>query len=176
MQDSNLDEIEKAQKEKPKKKTKTLPDKPIDLVFVRIFDPVHIPTYLVDQIKDKKFETKRFYEFQKISCTIQVNENVQLNPTNLLYVLINEEKKQAKGFLWMVVDLLTFSLVVNNFSVDQQYWHKGGALKLLEEKAKKVMKDLFLKRIVWMTRNGLFCEALGFKKHEEQVMVYEGEV
>lgn len=144
-----------------------------ELQFVRIFDPIHIPSYLIEQLKDRVFEVEQFYQYQKLFCLLQTAEGPKLNPTNLLYVLINEKLKQVKGFLWMAIDLLTNSLIVNNFSMDKQYWHKGESISLLENKAKKVMKELSLKRIVWITKTPKFCEARGFKRSKDTVMIYE---
>jgi len=156
----------------PKKSEKRSPSLN-DLQFIRIFDPIHIPSYLVEQLKDRVFEVDKFYDYQKMFCVLQTSQGTQLNPTNLLYVLINEKLKQVKGFLWMAIDLLTNSLIVNNFSMDKEYWHKGEATFLLETKAKKVMKDLSLKRIVWITKTPKFCEARGFKRSKDTVMIYE---
>lgn len=144
-----------------------------ELVFVRVFDPIHIPTYLVEQLKDRLYEVDKFYDYQRIACTFQTPQGMKLNPTNLLYTLVNEKLKQVKGFLWMVVDLLSESLVIQNFSIDKQYWHKGEAIALLEDKAKKVRQDLSLKRVVWVTKNPKFCEARGFKRSKDTVMIYE---
>lgn len=145
-----------------------------DLVFMRIFDPIHIPSYLVEQLKDRLYEVDKFYAYQRIACTFHPPEGgMKLNPTNLLYSLVNEKLKQVKGFLWMVVDILSDSLVIQNFSIDKEYWHKGDSIALLEEKAKKVRQDLSLKRIVWVTKHPKFCEARGFKRSKDTVMIYE---
>lgn len=155
--------------EKSRKKISSLED----LTFVRVFDPVHIPTYLVEQVKQRLYGVDKFYEYQALVCLFQTQEGPKLNPGNLLYVLINEKLKQVKGFLWMAIDFLTQSLIVNNFSIDKEYWNRGEATYLLEKKAKKVMKDLSLKRIVWITNAPKFCEARGFKKSKDSVMIYE---
>lgn len=185
MQDSNLAElpqeeaIDKVEKDEIKghandfrKKRKTSLN---DLVFIRVFDPIHIPSYLVEQVKHRLYEVDKFYDYQRIACTFHTPQGMKLNPTNLLYTLVNEKLKQVKGFLWMVVDVLSESLVIQNFSVDREYWNKGEAIDLLEHKAKKVRQDLSLKRVVWVTRNPKFCEAKGFKKSRDTVMIYEGE-
>lgn len=172
VQDDKIGEAEKDALAVPLKKLKKRGSLQ-DLQFVRIFDPIHIPSYLIEQIKDRNFKSQDFYCYQRLVCLQHTSEGSKLNPTNLLYVLINGKLKQVKGFLWMCIDLLTNSLVVNNFSIDKEYWNKGEATLLLEEKAKKVMKDLSLKRIIWVTRNSKFCEAQGFKKTKHQVMYYE---
>lgn len=166
MSDSNLSEVTE---EKAKKPIPSLDE----LVFVRLLDPIHIPAYLVEQIKDRMFEVDQFYRYQSVACVIHTPQGPELNATNMLYAIVHERLRQVKGFLWMVIDMLTNSLVVNNFSMDREYWGKGEALSLLEEKAKKVMKDLKLSRIVWITRNPKYCENKGFKRAKDVLMVYE---
>ncbi len=145
-----------------------------ELVFVRLIDPIHIPSYLVEQIKDRIYSVDKFYSYQKIACIYHTPEGPHLNPTNLLYAIVNEKLRQVKGFLWMVLDLLTNSLVIQNFSMDKEYWNKGESTYLLESKAKSVMKDLEVSRIVWICKNPKFCENRGFKKTKDIVMIYEG--
>ena len=145
-----------------------------DLIFVRLIDPIHIPSYLVEQIKDRLYSVDKFYSYQKIACIYQTSEGPHLNSTNLLYAIVNEKLRQVKGFLWMVLDLLTNTLVVQNFSMDKEYWNKGESISLLEQKAKSVMKDLDVSRIVWICKNPKFCENRGFKRSKDTVMIYEG--
>lgn len=145
-----------------------------ELIFVRLIDPIHIPSYLVEQIKDRMYSVDKFYSYQKVACIYQTQSGPHLNPTNFLYAIVNEKLRQVKGFLWMVLDLLTNSLVIQNFSMDKEYWNKGESIKLLEEKAKMVMKDLDVSRIVWICKNPKFCENRGFKKTKDTVMIYEG--
>lgn len=145
-----------------------------DLSFVRIFDPIHIPTYLIEQIKGRLFTVENFYSWQKTYCLVQsTSGRLELNPSNLLYTVINDKLKQVKGFLWMSVDYMSESLFVNHFSIDKEYWKKGEALNLLEDKAKKVMKDLNLKRILWVTKTPHFAEMRGFKRSKDAIMIYE---
>lgn len=177
MQDSNLDDPEVPVEEQivvseasPSRKT---PCSLSDLAFVRLIDPIHIPSYLIEQMKDRMFEVENFYAFQSANCLIATDKGPQLNPGNFLFALVHERLRQVKGFLWMTFDMLTNSLLVNSFSMDKEYWNKGEAMDLLEEKAKKVMRDLKISRIVWITKNSKFCENKGFKKSKESVMIYE---
>ena len=73
-----------------------------ELEWVRIFDPYHIPTYLVEQIKERNFPVERFYEHQKLVCIQDDHGKLVLNPLNLLYVLANK-KKEVKGFYMGIV-------------------------------------------------------------------------
>ena len=91
-----------------------------DLKFVRIFDPSHIPQEYIEQIKGREFSVERFYEFQKTICLLQIDDEAALNPMNLLFAIVNQENL-VKGVLWMVVDALGNSLIINTFSIDKQY-------------------------------------------------------
>ncbi|MES2409034.1 MAG: hypothetical protein V4509_01895 [Patescibacteria group bacterium] len=153
-------------------RTKSIPDLK-DLTFVRLIDPIHIPSYLVKQIKDRLYSVDKFYEYQKIACLYMTNDGLVLNPNNFLYALINEKMRQVKGFVCMAIDTLTNSLVINTISIDKEYWQKGNALELINEKANKMMKDLSLSRIVWVTYNSRFCENKGYKRSRESIMTYE---
>lgn len=171
MQVSNLsDEVEQ---EAPKVESKKPAPSLSELSFVRLIDPIHIPSYLVEQIKDRSFEVEKFYEFQKVACLYASSNGVQMNEVNMLYALVHERLRQVKGFLWMTADCLNNWLQVNCFSVDKEYWNRGQAIDLLDEKAKKIMHDLNFSRIVWITKNPKFCENKGFKRSKETIMVYE---
>ena len=104
----------------------------LNLRWVRIFDPVHIPKEYVDQIKEKSFTTEKFYQYQQSANIENVDGKIIFNPYNLLYVL-STEKNHVKGFLWAVVDPLSNCLVINSFSMDKEYWGNGKAVKLLEK-------------------------------------------
>ena len=146
--------------------------KPEEMEFVRIFTPIHIPEYLVDQIRDKEFTTERFYEFQKICCMRQGDNGQILNPLNFLYVVVNS-RKETKGFLWAQVCPLTNTFFINNFSMDKEYWNKGAAVKLLEKKVKEIIKDCNISKVYWITNFPKHSERYGFKRSKGVLMEYK---
>ncbi len=148
-------------------------DNTINLRWVRIFDPDHIPIKYVEQIKDRQFTVEKFYTMQKMACIEQVDGKMVLNPCNLLYVLTNEENI-VKGFCWMVVDPLSDSLVINSFSMDNEYWGNGKSVRLLEAKAKEIQEGAKLERIYWITRCPKHSEKYGFKRSKHILMEYVG--
>jgi N-acetylglutamate synthase-like GNAT family acetyltransferase len=145
----------------------------LNLTWVRIFDPIHIPRELVDQIKDRMYDVDKFYKYQKEACLSQVGDKIVLNPHNLLFVLI-DENKLVKGFCWMVVDALDDALVINTFSMNPDYWGNGKAVKLLEEKAKEIQEGAKLKKIFWITRCPRHSQKFGFKTSKHTLMEYIG--
>lgn len=188
MQDSNLgsllqekanDVSEKSPENNPLEPTEPIKrgKKPVpdlhELVFIRLIDPIHIPSYLVEQMPDRLFDVEKFYQFQKLACLYNSAEGTQINPINLLYAIVHEKMRQVKGFLWMTPDYLTNSLTINWFSFDKEYWQKGEAAHLIIKKAKELMKDLHFSRIVWLTKNPRFCEDNGFRRSREHLMIYE---
>ncbi len=161
-----------------KDRRKEVSNKPIpnlkELTFVRLLDPIHIPAYLVEQIKDRFYTVDRFYQHQKKACLVQTPTGPNLNEANLLYAITHEKLRQVKGFAWMEIDPLVNCLTIKSFSMDREYWNKSEAISLLEEKAKKIMRDLSLTRVVWVTKNPRFCENKGFKRSKDAIMVFEG--
>ena len=152
---------------------KNLNDVSPNLSWLRVFDPVHIPKEYVEQIKDRQFDVDKFYKYQKRACLEESDGKVYLNSLNLLYVLV-DEKHIVKGFCWMVVDPLSDALVINSFSMDQEYWGNGKAVRLLEEKAKEIQEGAKLKRVYWITRCPKHSEKYGFKRSKHTLMEYVG--
>jgi len=151
--------------------TKDKKDDIEDLEFVRVFTPQHIPTYLVEQIKDRDFTVEQFYSFQEINCLRNTENGPVLNPLNLLYVIVNK-KKIAKGFAWMMIDPLTQDLVVQTYSMDNEYWFKGKAVKLLYNKVKEIISDCNLNKVYWITKYPKHSERYGFKPSKHVLMEY----
>ena len=147
--------------------------KDIDLRWIRIFDPVHIPKKYIEQIKDRDFDIDKFYRYQKEACHTMSNGKVILNSTNLLYVLADEENI-VKGVCWMVVDALSNALVINTFSLDNEYWGSGKCIKMLQKKALEIKEGAELDKIYWVTRCPKHSERHGFKKSRHTLMEYVG--
>jgi len=167
------DSVDGKDKKPEKNSKKNVSHSLADLTFVRLIDPIHIPSYLVEQIKDRSYPVENFYDYQKICCLTQTDKGPILNPSNLLYAVVHEKLRQVKGFAWLAIDFLNNALLINAFQMDKEYWNKGDAVTLLDEKAKKIIKDLSLDRIVWITKTPKFCEIKGFKKSKDTVMIYE---
>lgn len=141
------------------------------LKFIRIFDPVHIPVELVEQVRDKKFTVDGFYKYQSIVCVHQTEQGTMINPLNLLFVIVNEKKKVV-GFLWAVVSPLSQDLVINTFSMNKDYWGKGEAVHLITEKCKELLKESGLKRVYWITNYPKHSERYGFKRAKGVLMEF----
>jgi len=144
---------------------------PNELKWMRVFSPVHIPRYLVEQVKQREFTVDDFYKYQELHCLIQGKDGPTLNPLNHLYVLSDEENI-VKGFLWFVINPLTNDMIINTFSIDDDYWWKGKAVKMLSEFVKKLMKKLKLKKVYWITNYPKHSERHGFKRSKSVLMEY----
>lgn len=141
------------------------------LKFIRIFDPVHIPHDLVEQVRDRKYTVDNFYKYQSVVCLSKTEHGTILNPLNLLFVIVNEAKKVI-GFLWAVVSPLSQDLVVNTFSMKKEYWGKGQAVGLVEEKCKEILNQAGLSRVYWITNYPKHSERFGFKRSKGVLMEY----
>lgn len=141
------------------------------LEFVRIFTPVHIPEYLVDQVRDKDFTTEQFYKFQEICCLRQSENGPVLNPLNFLYVIVNESK-MAKGFMWGQADPLTNDFIIQTFSIDKEYWGNGRAVKMLTKKVKEILKECSMNKVYWITNFAKHAQRYGFKRSKSVLFEY----
>jgi hypothetical protein len=141
------------------------------LQFIRIFDPVHIPADLVTQVRDRKFSVENFYKYQSIVCVTKTEHGNMINPLNLLFVIVNENKKVV-GFLWAIVAPLSQDLVINTFSMHKDYWGKGQAVELVTNKCKEIMKEANLGRVYWISNYPKHSERYGFKRSKGVLMEY----
>lgn len=142
-----------------------------ELEWIRIFDPIHIPKYLVEQVRDRDWSEERFYQYQKAINLQNNGGNVVLNPLNLLFVLADKQKV-VKGFMWAAVDVLSNCLIINTFSIDKDYWGLGKAVGLLEKKAKEIAIGAKLSKIYWITNYPKHSERYGFKRSKSILMEY----
>lgn len=145
-----------------------------DLEWIRIFDPIHIPRYLIEQVRDRDWTVERFYQYQKTINLQKEGNNIVINPMNLLFVLADKEKA-VQGFMWSAVDVLSNCLVINTFSIDKKYWCQGKAVSVVESKAKEIARGAKLSKIYWITNYPKHSEKHGFKRSKSILMEYNME-
>jgi len=145
----------------------------MNLKWFRIIDPKLIPPKYIEQIKDRNFTLESFVKVLSEDCVSIIDGKVVVNPLNLLFVLANEDF-HIKGFSWMVVDPMTNSLIINSFSIDNEFWGSGKAVKFLEEKAIEIKEGAKLDRVYWITRCPKHSEKYGFKRSKSIIMEYTG--
>lgn len=144
------------------------------LRWVRVFTPVHIPKYLVEQVRNRDYTVEDFYTYQEQSCIRMTKEGPTLNPLNHLYVLANDENL-TKGFVWFVVDPLTKDLCVNTYSIDKEYWGKGKAVSKLATFIKDIRKKGHLNKVYWITNYPKHSQRYGFRPSKSVLMEYTEE-
>jgi hypothetical protein len=149
-------------------------DKIDELRWVRIFTPIHIPKYLVEQVRDKDFSSEDFFKFQEMSCITNSKDGPKLNPLNHLYVLANNEN-MTKGFVWFVIDSLSKDICINTFSMDKEYWYDGKAVEKLSKFIKDIRKKANLNKIFWITNYPKHSLRHGFKRSRGVLMEYSEE-
>lgn len=145
-----------------------------ELRWVRLFTPIHIPKYLVEQVRDRDYEVDEFYFYLEGSCIRQTPEGPTLNPFSHLYVLVDPDHV-VKGFLWFVVDPLTKDVVIQTFSIDKEYWFKGKAVSKLSSHIKDIRRKGKLNKIYWITNYPKHSERHGFKRSKGVLMEYTEE-
>jgi hypothetical protein len=134
-----------------------------DLKWIRSFSADIIPRYLIEQIKDKDFSVEDFYKYQNLNCLIDGSKGPSLNPFNHLYILVNKENV-VKGFLWALIDPLSKDMIVNTFSMDNEYWYGGKSMKKAIDHVKEIIKKLNIKKVYWLTNYPKQSERYGFKR------------
>ena len=158
--------------DKELKKEKT-DKKDIDkLKWIRVFSPVHIPKYLVEQVRDRDYSVEDFYKYQELHCLVQKKDGPTLNPFNHLYVLADQENI-VQGYLWFCIDSLSKDVLINTFSIDKAYWNQGKAVKKVSEHVKELLKKLKLKKVYWLTNYPKHSERYGFKRAKSVLMEYK---
>lgn len=145
-----------------------------ELKFIRIFTPIHIPKELIDQVRERNYEVEDWYKYQDLICLRQSDKGPILNPLSMLYVIVDGGNKVV-GMLWCEVCSLENTLVVQTFSMDKKYWCKGKAVTLVSKKAKEILKECKLKKIVWMTAYPKHSMRYGFKRSKQVLMEWDGE-
>jgi N-acetylglutamate synthase-like GNAT family acetyltransferase len=144
------------------------------LRFMRVFTPDHIPKHLVKQVKYRDWSVDEWYAYQRSICTETVNGKLNNNPLNHLYVIANKDN-EVVGYFWAEISVLEQSLVIQTFSMNQDYWCRGKAVRLLEEHAKKIKEEVNLRKIYWVTNYPKTFERYGFKVSKNVLMEYVGE-
>jgi hypothetical protein len=145
-----------------------------DLRWVRVFTPVHIPKYLVEQIKHRDYSSDEFYQYQELICLRETSEGPTLNPFSHLYVLASGDNI-TKGFLWLEIDPLTKDLIIQAYSVDKEYWGGGGAIGKLADLVKEIRDKGQLKKIYWITDYPKHSKRHGFRISKSVLMEYSEE-
>jgi hypothetical protein len=133
------------------------------LEFIRLKIPRLIPIELIENVKGRTFTPEQFYKYQEL----QVD-----NPLNLLYALVDIEKK-IHGFLWADINLLDGTMFVNTFSVDKDYWGKGKAIPMVLDFLAALKKKINTPKIFWITTNEKFFKKHGFKQSKNVLMEYQ---
>ena len=96
-----------------------------DLEFVMVTQPLlfhNIPRYLFEQVKDRSFDIDRLY---------RLSERLLSDPTQLFYVLVDEDKK-IKGIFWAGANVLENSIDVILLSIDKEYQFSDVIKKTLD--------------------------------------------
>lgn len=137
-----------------------------DLEFVKIRIPQNvrfIPTSLIESVKGNLYTPEKFYRYQEKQID---------NPGNLLYVLLDKEKK-VWGYLWAELSQFDDTLFINTFSIDKKYWFAGKAIPKVIQFLDKLRSKYNCPRVFWITTNDKFFAKNGFKRSKNVLMEYQ---
>lgn len=144
------------------------------LKWIRLINPVHIPKYLVEQVRERDYAVDDFYSYQETACSVSTEQGTRLNPLNHLYVLTTDENL-VKGFVWFTVDPLSKNIFVNTYSVDKEYWGNGKAVKKLVDFVSEIREKASLNKVYWTTNYPKHSQRYGFERSRSVLMEYSGE-
>jgi len=144
------------------------------LRFIRVFTPMHVPKELIEQVRDRTYEVDDWYSYQETICTHPTESGPRLNPFSLLYVIADEGNKVV-GMLWCEISTLEKVLAIQTFSMDKKYWLKGKAVSLVSKKAKEILKECNLKKIMWCTAYPRHSQRYNFKRSRQVLMEWNPE-
>ena len=144
------------------------------LRFIRVFTPMHIPKYLIEQVKDRTYDVEDWYKYQEMICLHQTDEGPKLNPLSLLYVIADEDN-QVVGMLWCEIEAMSKVLILQTFSMDKKYWMKGKAVEVLADKVKEIVRECKLKKVYWNNAYPKHAERYGFKRSRTVLMEWNAE-
>lgn len=144
------------------------------LRWVRVFTPVHIPKYLVEQIRNRDYTIDDFYKYQEKSCIRLTSEGPTLNPLNHLYVLADNENL-TKGFVWFTIDPLSKDICLHTYSIDKDYWHKGKAVSKVAKFIVDIKRKGQLNKVYWITNYPKHSQRYGFRQSKSVLMEYTEE-
>lgn len=134
------------------------------LEFLKLRFPRLIPIELIENVKGKTFSPEQFYKYQEEQVKYE-------NPGNLLYALIDQEKK-IHGYLWAEISQLDGSMFVNTFSIKKDFWFKGRAIPKVTEFLEFLKKKHMCERVFWITTNEKFFLKHGFKRSKNVLLEY----
>ncbi len=145
-----------------------------DLRWIRIFTPIHIPKYLIEQVKDRDWKVDDYIRYHELNCTTEKDGQQTLNPFSHLYVLVNADNI-TKGYLWFTIEPLTKDICIQNYSIDKEYWGKGRAVEKLADHIKYIKKKANLNKVYWITNYPKHSQKYGFKQSKSVLMEYTEE-
>lgn len=140
-----------------------------DLRFVRVMTPYHIPRKYIENIKHREFEIDDLYK--TMADLTMIDENT-INPLNHLYVIADKDYN-VKGFLWFTIEPMLKAFVVQNYSLDKEYWGNGENIEHATEFLKSLCKKLKIQKAYWNTRYPKVFEKHGFRRSKNVLMEYD---
>ena len=142
--------------------------------MVRIDSPDYIPVELIDQIKDRYYETDSWYKYLRVICMKLTPEGLAYNPFCYLYAVADGDT--VVGVLWYELSLLDVAIRIQTFSMHRDFWGRGQAVKLLSDFIQEQMKKAGVKKCYWSTKYPKHSEKYGFKRSRNVLMEFKFEI
>ena len=127
--------------------------------FVRIQEAALVPKEFLEQAPDMPFSAADFYQNYVFYSQ---------SPFSFLYAIIDRADMEdpQKGVMWLTVDPMAHSLIVNFVSVKKDYQAQALFPEIIIPHIIKMRKELNLRKIFWATTRPKAFEKLGGAKIE----------
>lgn len=132
--------------------------------ILEIPDPRLVPRYLIDQIKEKTWETDEWYDWNLVNK----------NPDNVILGLV-DYTHLVKGFVWITVDRFNKYVFINNLSLDKSLQFDKKLFKDIHRYVNALSAKLGMKRVFWISKRPKAFEAKGYKRSEYVLLEKEVE-
>lgn len=113
-----------------------------------------VPRYLIDQIKERTWETDEWYEFNLADID---NEN------NLIFGIVDKDNL-IKGMVWVMVDRFSKYVFINNCSLDKKYQFDKKLFQDIHGFLNGLGVKLGMKRVFWISKRPRAFERKGYKR------------
>ena len=138
---------------------------------MRVFTPIHIPIYLIEQIKDRDWTVEDYIKYHEINCLSEIGEGSQIES---FFTSLCSCKRCEYYERLSLVHYRALNKRFNHTELfsRQRILGKGRAVEKLAEHIKFIHKKGELNKILWVTNYPKHSQKYGFKQSKSILMEY----
>lgn len=130
------------------------------LSIIPVPDARLIPRYLLEQVKDRRWEVDEWYKYQ-----MELREHKE----NVLLSVI-DKSHTIKGVIWLTVDGFEKLVYINLLSMDREYQRKGQLIKFVTKYIRDLAKALKIDTVLWVSDRARAYERYGFELSKRKLI------